>query len=146
MFVGPKLVLGVSFSYAQLRVLLSIMNGHNTVTKQLHLMARMIISHIGVGRNSSHLSMYFLPVHECDTSATFPVEISSWFRASWTQRVLGKFIEDQSCPLIRLQNLDTAFSREKRRGEGCRGSISVVYMHQDIVCLDFIIYSFHLFF
>jgi len=32
--------------------------------------------------------------------------ICLWARVSWTQKLLGKLIQDQSWPLVRLWNLD----------------------------------------
>jgi hypothetical protein len=38
------------------------MFGHNTVRKHLHVMDFMVISHVGVGKNLSCLSIYYMSV------------------------------------------------------------------------------------
>ena len=59
---GLEPVLGISFSGVQLRRVVSLMNGHNTLRKHLNVMDFVMISEVGVGKNLIRLSIYYMSV------------------------------------------------------------------------------------
>lgn len=62
MFIDPKTVLQLLFHCVQVKGLVILLNGHNSLRKHLHVMELVRITHAGMGKSLICLSIYFVNV------------------------------------------------------------------------------------